>query len=643
MKYRPEIDGLRALAVIPVILFHAGFDLFSGGFVGVDVFFVISGYLITTIIIEDLELKRFSIINFYERRARRILPALFFVMLFCIPFAWMWMLPNQIKDFAQSIVAVSLFVSNIQFWRESGYFDSETDEKPLLHTWSLAVEEQYYLLFPIFLIFMWQFGKNRVFWMLFFLALFSLLISEWGWRKNPNANFYLAPSRFWEIFIGSMTALILKKNGVVKNNLLALLGLSAIILAIFIYDEKTPFPSIYTLLPVLGVVLIISFANKGTLVGSLLGNKVFVGIGLISYSAYLWHQPLFAFSRIRLTQEPSVFLLIILSIFSLVLGFLSWRYIEKPFRNKNIFSRFKIFLFSFIIGLIMIIFGLIVHFNPYLFIPNYHWAKILEGNSGLSEKCDATNGKIDIDYCSTKSDPILAVYGDSHSMHLVDGFSSKFKKNLGLIQFTKSGCAPLINIAQKDNRYDDCVRFNSETLKYIKNNKSIKFVIISSRFSLLDEGINLMMNNEIIDEKNKKEQLVLKGLFLILEDLKDSGKEVILFSNTPRPKEYFKPAECVLKSIINNRKLKNCEFIHENRSKNKGLFIFDQIKINGIQKIDLTEQICKHGVCNPYFDKKPIYGAGTHLSKNGAKYLSRKYGWEKLITAKCDGKNCSSY
>ena len=202
-------------------------------------------------------------------------------------------------------------------------------------------------------------------------------------------------------------------------------------LQFFIYDEKIPFPSIYTLLPVLGVVLIISFANKGTLVGSLLGNKVFVGIGLISYSAYLWHQPLFAFSRIRLTEEPSAYLLIILSIFSLVLGFLSWRYIEKPFRNKNIFSRFKIFLFSFIIVFIMIIFGLIVHFNPHLFIPNYHWAKILEGNSGLNEKCDATNGKIDIDYCSTKSDPILAVYGDSYSMHLVDGFSSKFKKNLG--------------------------------------------------------------------------------------------------------------------------------------------------------------------------------------------------------------------
>jgi len=178
VHYRAEIDGLRALAVLPVILFHAGFDWFSGGFVGVDVFFVISGYLITTILIEDIEYKRFSITNFYERRARRILPALSFVMFVCIPFAWIWMLPNQMKDFSQSLVAVSLFVSNIFFWKDAGYFSTEADEKPLLHSWSLAVEEQYYLLFPIFLILAWRFGKNRVFWMIVVMAALNVLLSE---------------------------------------------------------------------------------------------------------------------------------------------------------------------------------------------------------------------------------------------------------------------------------------------------------------------------------------------------------------------------------------------------------------------------------------------------------------------------------
>ena len=348
MKYRAEIDGLRALAVVPVILFHAGFELFSGGFVGVDVFFVISGYLITTILIEDLENQRFSLVNFYERRARRILPALFFVMLVCIPFAWMWMLPIQMKDFSQSLVAVSLFASNILFWGESGYFAAAAEEKPLLHTWSLAVEEQYYVLFPIFLILAWRFGKNRVFWMIVVMASISLLLSEWGWRNKASANFYLAPTRAWELFAGSIAAFIVQKQGVQKNNILALLGLAAIVFSIFFYDETTPFPSVYALVPVFGVVLLVLYAGKGTLAAKILSTKGFVGIGLISYSAYLWHQPLFAFARIRTIEHPSLLLMPALSFLSILLAYLTWCYIEKPFRSKTSFSRNTIFLFSLI-------------------------------------------------------------------------------------------------------------------------------------------------------------------------------------------------------------------------------------------------------------------------------------------------------
>ena len=272
MQYRREIDGLRAVAVIPVVLFHAGFGIFGGGYVGVDVFFVISGYLITSILIGELERGEFSIVRFYERRARRILPALFFVMLVCIPFAWIWMAPSQIEDFGRSLVAVSLFASNILFWRESDYFAPAAEEKPLLHTWSLAVEEQYYMFFPLLLLLAWRFGRWRVFYLIAAIAAASLLLCEWGWREAPVANFYLAPTRAWELLAGSLCAFLQFGKEQKRDDLLAALGLGLIVFAIFVFDAATPFPSLYALAPVGGTVLIILFAANGTWTARLLST-----------------------------------------------------------------------------------------------------------------------------------------------------------------------------------------------------------------------------------------------------------------------------------------------------------------------------------------------------------------------------------
>ena len=213
MKYRAEINGLRALAVLPVILFHAGFDWFSGGFIGVDVFFVISGYLITTILIKDIEDNGISTIAIYERRVRRILPALFFVMLVCIPFAWMWMLPDALENFGQSLVSTSLFSNNLLLMVTSGYWDLASEYKPLMHTWSLAVEEQFYIIFPIFLIFAWRFGKNKVLWIIIFVSLISFTLSEYGWRLNSNTNFYNSLAKAWELLAGSIAAFVAYQKG----------------------------------------------------------------------------------------------------------------------------------------------------------------------------------------------------------------------------------------------------------------------------------------------------------------------------------------------------------------------------------------------------------------------------------------------
>lgn len=353
MDYRRDIDGLRALAVLPVILFHAGFETFSGGFVGVDVFFVISGYLITTIILSELEQGKFSIVNFYERRARRILPVLFLVILVCIPFAWFWLLPSDMNDFSQSVAAVSLFVSNILFWRESGYFDTAGELKPLLHTWSLAVEEQYYVLFPLFLMLFWKLAKRWVFVTLGLVFVASLALAQWAAYAKPAAAFYLLPTRGWELLIGAFAAFYLSDANRKEfdrgfSEVGGWLGVALIFYAVFTYNKTTPFPGLYALVPTLGTVLIILFSTQQTTVGKFVGNKAFVGIGLISYSTYLWHQPLFAFCRHISMADPSPILFSILIFLTLLLAYLSWLYVETPFREKTIISREKIFAFAFI-------------------------------------------------------------------------------------------------------------------------------------------------------------------------------------------------------------------------------------------------------------------------------------------------------
>ena len=362
MKYRSEIDGLRALAVVPVILFHAGFELFSGGFVGVDVFFVISGFLITTILIEDIENQRFSLVNFYERRARRILPALYFVLLVSSVISTILMSPQQLKDFGQSLIATLTFSSNIYFVLTADYWAQSSEFLPLLHTWSLAVEEQYYLVFPVFLTLAWRFGKEKIFWIIVVVAVVSLMTSEWGWRHNAQLNFYLSPTRAWELFAGSIAAFVVQKQGVQRSNLLSLVGLVAIIFSIFFYDETTPFPSLYTLMPVLGVVMLVMYADKETFAGKLLSIKGFVGIGLISYSAYLWHQPLLALVRVYQSsiEIELVAKLAIVGI-TFVLAVLSFYFIERPFRAKEIVSKRGILAFAIFPFVVFIAFGSYLH------------------------------------------------------------------------------------------------------------------------------------------------------------------------------------------------------------------------------------------------------------------------------------------
>jgi peptidoglycan/LPS O-acetylase OafA/YrhL len=351
MIYRAEIDGLRAVAVLPVILFHAHIPGFEGGYVGVDIFFVISGFLITNILLTEISLKKFTITKFYERRIRRIFPALFFMMAITFPFAYVWQLPSEFVDFSESIISIIFFVSNILFFFESDYFSTAAELKPLLHTWSLAIEEQYYVVFPILLILIQHFKMTTRVIICGSILLFSLALAHWASSNYASANFYLLPTRAWELLIGSLAAFLISNKGYFRsyklNEFYSILGVILIIIAMSTFDKNTRFPSLYALLPTIGTALILIFAIEKTIVQKILKTRFFVAIGLISYSLYLWHQPILALGKQRFFFEsPTIFVNAALLLLSVVLAIFSWKFIENPFRNSKRFSQKVIFILA---------------------------------------------------------------------------------------------------------------------------------------------------------------------------------------------------------------------------------------------------------------------------------------------------------
>lgn len=461
MNYRREIDGLRAVAVLPIIFFHAGVELFSGGFVGVDVFFVISGYLITSIILTEKQEGAFSLVGFYERRARRILPALFFVMLVCVPFAWLWMLPSAMKDFSQSLVAVSVFASNI-FFMDSRYFVTAAEVKPLLHTWSLAVEEQYYLLFPLFLLMTWRLGKRWVVGILVVIAVVSLAVAQWGSLNKPEKTFYLLPARGWELLIGVFIAFYLFAKGNEKKvqeksgEFGSLVGLLLIVYSVFAFDETTPFPSLYALMPTVGAAFLILFATPQTLVGKLLASKLLVGIGLISYSAYLWHQPMLAFARVRIFEGPSPYLLLFLAASSMVLAYVSWRYIELPFRDRNCVSRRTVLSVVLVMGLILICMGaygelkngfderLSIKERDLISYLQYKRQSLYREGLCFLEPEQRFSDFSTICSSNVAGNGIVILWGDSHAAALSSGFRAVLSN---FVQYTASACPPAVGVS----------------------------------------------------------------------------------------------------------------------------------------------------------------------------------------------------
>lgn len=469
MNYRSEIDGLRAVAVLPVVFFHAGFEPFAGGFIGVDVFFVISGYLITNLILAELACGEFSLLRFYERRARRILPALYLVIIVSLPIAWLTLPPNSMKNFSQSVAAITLFSSNFLFWIEQGYFDAASELKPLLHTWSLAVEEQFYFFYPLILVFLWRRLRSKFEGVLALALLLSFAIAQWYVHRSPLAAFYLLPTRAWELLIGALVCIYLlkvKRHQFARatNEIGGTFGLLLIFFSIVAYNRQTPFPGVFALTPTLGTALVIIFATQQTLTGRLLSYKPLVGLGLISYSFYLWHQPLFVFARHMSLEEPDLGLMLALVLLAFFFAYLTWRFVEVPFRRRDFLKRKLIFQLALAGCISFLLLGVYGHLTE-----------------GFPTKEPLRDSKL--------TDQNFIVIGDSHGGHLVSGISSTTTGEV--LSRTSMGCIPFRNVDRYDSRFKpgECARQVNQFLDEVILENPDAIVVLSSMGPVYLDGV----------------------------------------------------------------------------------------------------------------------------------------------------------
>jgi peptidoglycan/LPS O-acetylase OafA/YrhL len=562
IDYRPEIDGLRAIAVISVIIYHLEIVIFdrqflTGGFLGVDIFFVISGYLITSIILKELFIaKSFDFINFYQRRIRRIIPVLLVVMLTSFPFAYFFLLNEPLLEFSKSIIYSLTFSSNFFFEYIGQQYNAESGRfKPFLHTWSLSIEEQYYILFPLFLVLIFKYLNKYLLHFLIIFFMISLIFSHWGAKNYPVFTFYLLMTRMWELLAGSILAYFeirfnQRSNNKIFNFFLPSIGLLLIIGSFIYFDDKMTHPSFYTLLPVIGVCLIIWFSQKKEIIKKILSTKLLVGIGLISYSLYLWHYPIIVFEKVtRFSQnnfQIKGFLIILMIIFSLITYF----YVEKPSRDRvNKFK--KIFLIIIFNILLIITFSFVVvykdgkvgHFyenSNNVFVKNKLDNQILK-----KETWKFLENFNEREFKSINKKKILIV-GDSHSKDLYIAFlrNKDLFKEFEFMWFRKND-----EINSSLNFDKSLSQKDLETLENSKVFKQSDVILISDYFS--DEGSFKKLDMFISFFKNKKKIVLTSNSNIYFLASGIAGLEnLTLFDN------YILKQDKLRKIDTNNKKFK---------------------------------------------------------------------------------------
>lgn len=652
LTYRPEIDGLRAIAVFSVIFYHANFfllnkNLFSGGFLGVDIFFVISGYLITSIILKEIyKTKNFSFINFYERRVRRIIPALLFVMFCSLPFAYAILIIEPIVDFSKSIISSIFFISNIYFQYTGNSYDNEhVLLKPFLHTWSLSVEEQFYIWFPIFLILIIKFFKKYLIIFLSIGLLISISFSQYSSIYHSDFNFYQIFSRGFELLLGSLLSYFELNNGGgnsrksnrIFNQIFPKLGISLIIFSFFFFTNRDLLPSFYSLVPLSGVCLIIWFSHKDEIITKILSNKIFVFFGLISYSLYLFHYPIFAFSRILLIFDNYKFLFILLTI---IISIFSFYFIEKTFRNKNIIPlrRLVVILLSSILFLVSLNFYSIKEDGIKIRLPKIFQEKLQHSITKFYQKENLQK---------------VLLIGDSHSTSLEYHLNEEIKKNgLSLFRFeTKMFLKDFNYIDLETKKIDkEFIKSNRKIDNFLKENKNL-IIIFHQRWSLKiletyfdnEEGFKEYKREE---EKNygylepinikttsqqQREKYIKEGLISEINNIINQGHKLILVY--PVPEFGFDPPKLLNSEYVKKYLLKKEKYsppiltgsYELYKKRNKLIFeILDTVQNENIYRVYPHSYFCDKQIknrCVSNDEKNIFFYDDDHLALSGSKFI----------------------
>ncbi len=644
--HRPDIDGLRAVAVLPVVLFHAGIPGFSGGFVGVDVFFVISGYLITSILAGQMAGERYSILSFYDRRVRRILPALFVMLAGTTLACLLLMTPVDLRGFAKSLGGTALFASNFVFEAESGYFSNVSDQKPLLHTWSLAVEEQFYIVWPILLALLHRRARALILPVTAVIALVSFALSVWWTARETAHAFYLPHTRGWELLIGALLALRpVTIRAAWLRELASAAGLLLILASVVLFDEATAFPGPMALVPCAGTALCLAANRGGDTVGArLLSLRPMTFIGLISYSLYLWHWPFLALAHYRLMEPPPIPLALALVGLAGVAATLSWRFVERPFRRPSLGRRETVRVVaiaaaaSLAVGIVGV--GLFVARG----LPQRVTDGVLVAERALKDRsafpalCEPGKARC---RAGPPGDEEVVLWGDSHAWALAPGVAEAAgAAGLRFRLISRSACAPLLGVLRLNARGapdEDCAAGARRAVEALKANESLSTLVIMSRWALVtetepvgDEGggrFFLVAGEDRTRSVQASRAAFAAGLDRTVAELRgDLGPQVRIVLVEPTPELGFRAADCYARSRMWKAPETACAGPSSAAVAARQAFARDRLaevaaRYPNVEVLPVLDRLCDADRCATLRDGEVLYFDDDHLNRAGARLV----------------------